>query len=56
MVVWHEIGNVPLPCQHRMQPEMKRGRGAFIGVRVSIDPILEVTVDMICMDGQKFLP
>jgi hypothetical protein len=55
MVVWHEVGNIPLPFQHRMQPEMKRVCGEFIGVRVSIDPILEVMVDMICMDGQKFL-
>ena len=39
-----------------MQPEMNRGCGAFIGIRVSIDPILEVMVDMICVDGEKFLP
>jgi hypothetical protein len=56
VVVWRKIGNITLPCQHRMQSEMKRRCGTFISVRVSIDPIFEVTVDMICMDGQMFLP
>lgn len=43
-----------MPAQNAVWNE--EGCWAFIGISVSIEPILEVMVDMICMDDQNFLP